>query len=154
MNSILYDGGSADMDTETNKQTVKGFFEAVTERRADDLSLFMAPDVIDHNQIIHGEPDEPGAAFDGLRRQLDAFDPLTVRVEELLAEDDRVVARVTQLGRHTGRHPRMPEPTGREFEVEAIWLFTLAEGKISQIRAVSDRLGLFVQLGWDWPEVG
>ncbi|MGC4376660.1 hypothetical protein WD019_06915 [Fictibacillus sp. Mic-4] len=24
--------------------------------------------------------------------------------------------------------------------------------KISQIRAVSDRLGLFLQLGWDWPE--
>ncbi|WP_371675523.1 ester cyclase [Streptomyces sp. NBC_01276] len=142
------------MDTETNKQTMKGFFEAVNERRADDLPLFMAPDVIDHNQIIHGEPDEPGAAFDGLRQQLDAFDPLTVRVEELLAEDDRVVARVAQLGRHTGRHPRMPEPTGREFEVEAIWLFTLAEGKISQIRGVSDRLGLFIQLGWDWPEVG
>lgn len=65
-----------------------------------------------------------------------------------------MVFRVTRLGRHTGRHPRMPEPTGREFEVEAIWLFTLTEGKISRIRGVSDRLGLFIQLGRDWPEVG
>ena len=29
--------------------------------------------------------------------------------------------------------------------------FTIPHGKISEIRAVSDRLGLFLQLGWDWP---
>jgi hypothetical protein len=27
----------------------------------------------------------------------------------------------------------------------------LANGKVTEIRAVSDRLGLFAQLGWDWP---
>ncbi|GLX17429.1 ester cyclase [Streptomyces lavendulae] len=137
-----------------NKQAVLGFFQAVSERRTEDLGRFMAPDVVDHNQIIHGEADVPGAAFDGLRQQLDAFDPLTVRVQELVAEDDRVVARVLQSGTHGGAHPRMPEPTGRSFEIEAIWLFTLAGGRISQIRAVSDRLGLFVQLGWAWPDAG
>lgn len=45
----------------------------------------------------------------------------------------------------------MPEPTGRSFENEAIWIVTLTEGRISEIRAVSDRLGLFLQLGWEWP---
>ncbi|RKT08125.1 putative ester cyclase [Streptomyces sp. 3211.6] len=134
-----------------NKQAVLGFFTAVSERRTADLPQYMTEDVIDHNQIIHGEPDEPGAAFEGLRRQLAAFDPLTVRVEELVAEDERVVARVVMSGTHGGTHPRMPEPTGRSFENEAIWLFTLTGGRISQIRAVSDRLGLFLQLGWDWP---
>lgn len=135
-----------------NKQTVLGFFAAVSERRPDDLVKFMAADVIDHNKIIHGEADEPGAAFDGIRSQLAAFDPLLVRVDELVGEGDRVVARVTQRGTHNGTHPRMPQPTGRDFEVEAIWIFTLAEGEIAQIRAVSDRLGIFLQLGWDWPQ--
>ncbi|MGI5139424.1 MULTISPECIES: ester cyclase [unclassified Streptomyces] len=88
-----------------------------------------------------------------MRQQLDAFDPLTVRVEELIGEGDRVVARVTQRGVHTGTHPRMPEPTGRSFENEAIWVLTLTEGRISEIRAVSDRLGFFLQLGWEWPQV-
>ncbi|MFF4368190.1 hypothetical protein [Streptomyces sp. NPDC001594] len=46
-------------------------------------------------------------------------------MQELVAEGDRVVARVTQ----SGTHPR----------------------QISQIRAVSDRLGLFLQLGWAGP---
>src|SRR5690242_17081343 len=71
-----------------NKKVVRGFFEAVSERRVDDLARFLAPDVVDHNKIIHGEADEPGAAFEGLRQQLAAFDPLVVRVQELVAEDD------------------------------------------------------------------
>ncbi|MEU0402717.1 ester cyclase [Streptomyces sp. NPDC006197] len=138
--------------SDQNKKVVLGFFEAVSDRRLEDLPQFMAHDVVDHNKIIHGEADEPGAAFDGLRRQLAAFDPLTVRVDELIAEGDRVVARVTQRGVHHGTHPRMPEPTGRDFDVEAIWILTLVDGRISEIRAVSDRLGLFLQLGWDWPQ--
>ncbi|MEU9474577.1 ester cyclase [Streptomyces sp. NPDC048191] len=133
------------------KKVVQGFFEAVGEGRLEDLQQYMAADVVDHNKIIHGEADEPGAAFEGLREQAEALAPLTVQVDELLGEGDRVVARVTQRGVHSAAHPRMPEPTGRSFEIEAIWVFTLANGKITEIRAVSDRLGLFAQLGWPLP---
>lgn len=136
-----------------NEEVIRNFFEAVSERRLADLPEFMAHDVIDHNKIIHGEADEPGAAFEGLRRQLAAFDPLTIHVEEVIAAGDKVVARLTQRGVNGGAHPRMPEPTGRSFENEAIWILTVRDGKISEIRAVSDRLGLFFQLGWDWPQV-
>ena len=55
---------------------------------------------------------------------------------------------------HTGSHPRTPEPTGRDCDVEQIWIFTLADGLVTEIRAVSDRLGMFPQLGWDWPTAG
>jgi hypothetical protein len=48
----------------------------------------------------------------------------------------------------------MPEPTGRDCDVEQIWIFTLTDGLITEIRAVSDRLGMFAQLGWDWPMAG
>lgn len=134
-----------------DKKVVRGFFEAVSEGRLEDLPRYMAADVVDHNKIIHGEADEPGAAFEGLRRQSEALAPLTVQVDELIGEGGRVVARVTQRGVHSAAHPRMPEPTGRSFEIEAIWIFMLREGKIAEIRAVSDRLGLFVQLGWPLP---
>ncbi|MEV6611709.1 ester cyclase [Kutzneria sp. NPDC051319] len=73
---------------------------------------------------------------------------------ELIAEGDRVVARLTVSGVHTGFHPRMPVPTNRPFLVEQIWIFTLRDRKIAEIRAVSDRLGMFLQLGWDWPTAG
>ncbi|MGW2214252.1 ester cyclase [Nonomuraea sp. NPDC001684] len=130
---------------------ITDFFAAVNERRLDDLGDYLTPDVVDHNKIIFGEPDEPGAAFEGIRMQLDAFDPFHIEVEEVVAEGDRLVARLRMTGTHSGTHPRMPTPTGRSFDVEAIFLVTLREGRISEIRAVSDRLGLFLQLGWDWP---
>ncbi|WP_342452554.1 ester cyclase [Streptomyces decoyicus] len=105
-----------------------------------------------HERHRHERPAQ-GDEFGGVgERQRPEFDPLTVRVDELVGEGDRVVARVTQRGVHRGAHARMPEPTGRSFENEAIWIFTVTEGKITEIRAVSDRLGLFLQLGWTWPQ--
>ena len=134
-----------------NATVVTGLFDAVNRRRLDLLGDFLSPEVIDHNKIIHGEDDRPGAAFDGIAAQLAAFDPLRVDVADLVEAGDRVVARVTHSGMHTGSHPRMPRPTGRRFHVEAIWWLTIVNGRITEIRAVADRLGMFAQLGWDWP---
>ncbi|MEV0230380.1 ester cyclase [Nonomuraea sp. NPDC050786] len=134
------------------KTVVRDFITAVNERRLHDLPMHVAADVIDHNKIIFGERDEPGAAFEGFQMQLDAFEPFHLSVEELLEEGDRVVARLIVTGEHTGYHPRMPEPTMKGFTMESIFIFTMADGRISEIRAVSDRLGMFLQLGWDWPE--
>lgn len=135
-----------------NKAVVEGCFQAINDRRLEALTEFIASDVIDYNKIIHGEADEPGAAFDGIRQQLQALNPLHIHIDELIAENNRVVARITQSGVHSGFHPRMPMPTNRRFENEAIFIFTVINEKITEIRAVSDRLGFFLQLGWDWPE--
>jgi predicted ester cyclase len=137
--------------TEANKQAIRGLIRALNERRVDDLHDYIAADVVDYNKIIHGEADEPGAAFDGFAQQLAAFGDIAMDPQELIAEGDRVVVRFVVSGTHTGLHPRMPQPTGRHFEVEQIWIFTLDRGQVTEIRAVSDRLGLFAQLGWDWP---
>jgi predicted ester cyclase len=136
---------------ESAQQVIREFFDALNDRRLDDLPRYMAAGVIDHNKIIHGEADEPGAAFEGFRQQLAAFSDARMQVCELMGEGAKVAARLLVSGVHTGAHPRMPQPAGRRFEVEQIWIFTVRGGKISEIRAVSDRLGLFLQLGWDWP---
>jgi predicted ester cyclase len=136
---------------EANKQTIRSLFRAINEHRVSDLPDYIAADVTDHNKIIYGEADEPGAAFDGFAQQLAAFGDAAMAPQELIAEGDRVVVRLVASGTHTGFHPRMPKPTDRHFEVEQIWIFTLERGKVTEIRAVSDRLGMFAQLGWDWP---
>ncbi|UAB96190.1 ester cyclase [Dactylosporangium vinaceum] len=138
---------------EANKQVVAGFFAAVNERRVGDWPQYMAEDVVDHNKVIFGEEDRPGAAFEAFRQQLEAFGSGGMYPQQLIAEGDTVVARLIVRGTHTGSHPRMPEPTGRSCEVEQIWILTVRDGKISEMRAVSDRLGMFLQLGWDWPTV-
>ncbi|MCH5584413.1 ester cyclase [Shimazuella sp. AN120528] len=140
------------MMTTENKKIVEGFFRTVQNRELDKLTDYMSTEVIDHNKMIFGEEEKPGAAFDGIRQQLAAFHPYHIKVEELIEEGNRVVARITQSGTHSGTHARMPDPTHRNFEVEIIFIFTIQKGKITEIRAVSDRLGLFFQLGWDWPK--
>jgi ketosteroid isomerase-like protein len=145
-----------------NKTTIAAFFERLNEGALDgseDWAAYLSPQVIDHNKIIFGEADEPGAAVEGFRQQLAAFGPADAEdsgmlVQELIGEGRHVVARLRVVGKHTGAHPRMPDPTGRDFDVEQIWIFTLADGLITEIRAVSDRLGMFLQLGWDWPSAG
>ncbi|MCF3105924.1 ester cyclase [Streptomyces roseoverticillatus] len=139
------------MDTRRNKQLVGDFFTALNEGRLEDLGDYLAADVVDHNKVVHGEPDEPGAAFAAIAVQLEALKPYHATVEELIAEGEKVVARITQSGTSSGTHPRMPVPTGRAFENEAIFIFTVVGGLIQEMRCVSDRLGLFLQLGWDWP---
>ncbi|MFE6847445.1 hypothetical protein [Streptomyces sp. NPDC057686] len=52
---------------EDGTRTGLGFDETVSERRPDDLMRFTATDATGHHQIIHGEAEEPGAAFDGVR---------------------------------------------------------------------------------------
>ena len=136
---------------DANKQTIQGLFTAINEHRLAALPDYLAPDVVDYNKIIHGEADEPGAAFDGFAQQFAAFRDIAMAPQELIAEGGQVVVRLVASGTHTGSHPRMPQPTGRRFEVEQIWIFTLHRGAVTEIRAVSDRLGLFAQLGWDWP---
>lgn len=91
-----------------NKEVVQELFNAINARRLDDLRAYMTDDVIDHNKIVHGEPDEPGAAFDAIHQQLTAFDPMHMKVEELIAEGDRVVARLTMSGTNGGRIPGCP----------------------------------------------
>jgi predicted ester cyclase len=145
-----------------NKTVIAAFFERLNRGALDgseDWAAALSPLVIDHNKIIVGEADEPGAAIEGFRQQLAAFGPADAAdsgllVQELIGEGSQVVARLRVVGKHTGSHPRMPEPTGRDFDVEQIWIFTLTDGLITEIRAVSDRLGLFLQLGWDWPAAG
>jgi hypothetical protein len=58
---------------EANKQNIRSLFQAMNEHRLGDLPDHIAADVTDHNKIIHGEADEPGAAFDGFAQQLAAF---------------------------------------------------------------------------------
>ena len=131
------------------KAVVRGFVAAINAHDLQELARWLAPDVVDHNKIIHGEGDEPGAALDGFRQQLAAFGDLHAEIEDLIAEGATVVVRMTVSGTHTGRHPRMPEPTGRSFSVQQIWILTVTDERVGEIRAVSDRLTMFIQLGWD-----
>ncbi|MBO4252455.1 ester cyclase [Streptomyces griseorubiginosus] len=78
--------------------------------------------------------------------RLNGFPDLEVTIEEQLADDDKVVTRLTWRGTHTGEYSGLP-PTGRRVAVQALTVFHFRDGKVFQNWTVIDHFELFRQLG-------
>jgi predicted ester cyclase len=82
----------------------------------------------------------------GLHQMLTtAFPDLQVRIDDLIAEDDKVAARLTFSGTHQGPF-RDFAPTGRPVSFGAIRIYQLAGGKVTGSWAYQDSLSLVQQL--------
>ena len=75
-----------------------------------------------------------------------AFPDLHFTIEDMIAEDDKVVTRHTMTGTHQGEFMGIA-PTGRPIEFTVIDILRLDQGKIVEHWAVQDRLALMQQLG-------
>ena len=75
-----------------------------------------------------------------------AFPDWHETVEDLIAEGDRVVFRVTGRGTHRGAFFGIP-PTGKAVAMVGIDIVRVAGGRLAEHWAVFDQLGLMQQLG-------
>lgn len=75
-----------------------------------------------------------------------AFPDLKRPVEDLVAEDDKVVARWTSTGTHQGDFMGVP-PTGKTITTSGITVFRLENGRIVEEWSESDMLGMLQQVG-------
>jgi steroid delta-isomerase-like uncharacterized protein len=141
------------MSIEGNKAVVRRLFDAINNGAVERLSELVAADVVDHNAVIFMQPEGPGGVEEGVRMLLVGFPDLNVRVEELIAEANYVVARFVMSGTNSGEYRGLPEPTNRRFESEAIAIFSFDNGKVAEIRGTADRLSMLIQLGI-LPDIG
>lgn len=130
-----------------NKAIVRRFFEdAVNNRNMAAVDELIAPNYVEHEGPI-GQP--PG--IDGFKQFIGmvatAFPDVQVTIEDLIAEADKVVARVTVRGTHTGVLMGTIPPTGRHATWTGIDIFQIADGKIVGRWNQRDLLGLMQQLG-------
>jgi steroid delta-isomerase-like uncharacterized protein len=75
-----------------------------------------------------------------------AFPDLHVTVEELIAEDDKVVARNSVTGTQRGEYMGHP-PTGRSVTYNEIFILRFAGGRIAETAGVVDVMAQLRQLG-------
>ena len=105
----------------------------------------VAQDVIE-NDPLPGQ--EPGAA--GLKALAEmfrnAFPDTNVTIEDVIAEGDKVVARVTTTGTHKGDFMGIPA-TGRPVTVKEIHIVRIVNGKMVEHWGLVDDLGMMQQLG-------
>jgi steroid delta-isomerase-like uncharacterized protein len=74
-----------------------------------------------------------------------AFGDLEHRVEDVIAENGRVAARVTIAGTHTGQFMDLPA-TGARVAVPAIVFLTIQEGKVAELHGQFDSAAFRDQL--------
>jgi predicted ester cyclase len=75
-----------------------------------------------------------------------AFSDLTYEVKDAFGDGDRVAVRLITRGIHTGEFMGKP-PTGRPFEIEAIHIYRLENGRIAEHWAKRDDVALARQIG-------
>ncbi len=132
------------MSTEENKAVVRRFNEALW--RGDEATArdTLAPDCTFHRI---GGPDEILGIFRSFRN---GIPDLSGTIEEMIAEDDKVVTRWTMRGTHKGEVPGpsgpLP-PTVNSITYTGITINRVVNNKIVEDRFEADYYGLMEQLG-------
>ena len=79
---------------------------------------------------------------------LSALHDTEVSIDELIAEGDKVMSRVSVRCTHKGEFEELP-PTGKKLTVNAFTVFRLVDGKIAEEWELQDELGMMHQLGME-----
>jgi steroid delta-isomerase-like uncharacterized protein len=132
--------------SDANKKVMQRFYdEVVNGGNLDLIDELLTDDFVEHEAFPEITPDRAGVKqFFGLFRQ--AFPDGTFTVEDMVAEGDRVVARVTIRGTQHGEFMGVP-PLGKEIEVQAIDIVQFRDGVATAHWGISDTAGMLMQLG-------
>jgi len=128
-----------------NEAVVRRFYEEMCNGRKNEI----APELFTSDYQLHDPqvPARPGP--DGMAEVIAAYQDGVEghwEVEELFSTGDRVVARWTGSGTHSGDMNGIPA-TGKDVRVDAISIFRMDGGKIAEMWEVWDTLGFLQQLG-------
>ena len=108
------------------------------------MDELVAEDYIDH----HPPPFPFAPGREGVKEAFRLFweaTPGTHRIEDQIAEGDKVVTRLTAVGTQTGDLPGIPA-TGNHIEMTATVIHRIADGKLAEKWSDKDDLGLLQQL--------
>ncbi len=133
------------MSTEDNKALYRRILEEVMNQR--NLALvdeLCAPDFVLHRGSTTIQGRESYKQF--LSTYLTASPDLNFTIEDLVADQDKVVSRHTGRGTHLGPFMGIP-PTGKHVTATGMAIIRVANGKIVEEWANADDLGLLQQLG-------
>lgn len=115
-------------------------------------NLGILDEILDANYLRHQPPMpkvkglEPYKKF--ITEVLEAYTNFEMVIEEILADGNKTVARLTLTGKNTGRIPSLKTPpTGREISMSSCVVSAWENGKIVEEWAYNDYLGLTYQFG-------
>lgn len=127
---------------EQNREVVRAYVEAFNRGDLDALKALFAPDAEVQGVLGAGIVDKSAVIWQQLIEGLG----INLTIVELVAEGDRVAARITERGVFQGRLMGH-EPTGRSYELVAIEWFVIRDGRIARHWGVRDGASQARQIG-------
>ncbi len=133
--------------TAANKELVRRFYKEVyVDWNMDLVDEIVAPRFKSHDWP-EGFPTGPQGFRNYYSAIRSALPDARYEVDDLIAEEDRVVVRWRLLGTHKGDFPGFPiSPTGRAITLNGIAIYRLEGGKLMERWVVSDLHGLIEEI--------
>ena len=133
----------------SNKATFRRFCDAMntgdTELMSRTIDEVVHPDALIRTPLPI-EATGPQALKEVFGRLHMAFPDLHVKVEDLIAEGDKVVSRNSVSGTHQGEYMGL-QPTGKSIMYNEIFIFRFVSGRITETWGVVDVFSQMRQLG-------
>jgi len=134
------------MTADTNKLVMRRFTEFINTASEKLATELIAPDAIFHVPGRSEPMRGPAGYLAIIGMMRGGFPDIQWTLEEMIAEGDKVAARFTMRGTHSGTFLGVP-PTGKAIAVQAMNIYRLRDGHFIEEHGQPDMLGLLQQIG-------
>jgi steroid delta-isomerase-like uncharacterized protein len=133
------------MTVDENKALVRRFVDEIfVKGRPEAVDELLTDDFTPHTWA------STGAGKADLKQAIErvsaGLSDVSMTIEDLIAEDDRVAVRLTAHAVQTGEFMRLP-PSGKAYTIGEIHVFRIRDGKVAEHWHQADLLGMMRQLG-------
>jgi C-1 hydroxylase len=131
------------MSVEENKSIIRRYVQAWNRGDLKGLSDYWSSEMLHHTRTkSHGLAE----TINIVGSFMNAFPDLRWQIDDIVAEGDKVVTRMTAEATHTGSYLGMP-PTGKKINCSVVGIARIDNGKIIEHWGVTDELAMLSQIG-------
>jgi steroid delta-isomerase-like uncharacterized protein len=131
---------------EQNKALMRRYIEEVWNKGdLDFVDKNFSADFVNHGTLLGQPADRDGIKW-VIRNTRNAIPDLHLSIEDMVAEDDKVVTRWLAKGTHKGEFMGA-KPTGNKISVSSTVIDHIKDGKVVEAWPIRDDLSLLQQIG-------
>jgi len=134
------------------KSLTRRFYAEVSAGNLDVFDELLADEFVDHEELPGDLPQDKNGVKQFFAMLRSAFPDMRMEVEDLIAEGDKVVARIALTATQRGEFMGVP-PSGRGVDVQVIDVLRIRDGQAIEHWGIIDGMALMQQLG-AIPEAG
>jgi steroid delta-isomerase-like uncharacterized protein len=128
-------------------ELIQAFYdEMLGSGNLDRIDEFVTDDVVDHEEGLPGQPEGKDGVIFFVNAMRGAFSDIKATIGPSVEGGDMASAQVTITGKHTGEFMGVPA-TDKSFEIEAMDIIRIEDGKCAEHWGVTDNMALMQQIG-------